>query len=77
MNRVDTDWLTAEQAALELELPLERVQKLYRDVVAGVYGKIAIALYQGADTPMLTVRTLKELAGRLPSPSARHRNSRR
>ncbi len=77
MNRLDTDWLTADQAAIEFELPLEQVLRLYREVVAGKHGKQGVAYYIGADRPMITVRTLKELMGKLPPPTKRHRNSRR
>jgi hypothetical protein len=77
VNRLDTDWLTAIEAASEFGLPIEQARGLYRDAVAGAHGKIAIAYYIGADTPMLTARTLRGLLGKLPAPTSRHRNSMR
>jgi hypothetical protein len=72
---LDTEWLNAEQASFHLGRPLEEMQRLYAAVLAGRYGKVAIN-NNDPTKPSITGRSLLELIGALPPPTARHRSTR-
>ncbi len=69
---LDTEWLSAEQASYHLGRPLEQMQRLYADVVAGRHGKVAVNTNDPLK-PSITGRSLLSLIGALPPPTARHR----
>jgi hypothetical protein len=72
---LDTEWLNAEQAAFHLGRPLEEMQRLYADVRAGRYGKIAVN-DNDPIKPSIAGLSLLDVIGALPPPTARHRNTR-
>lgn len=57
---------TALEASQELEMPIERVKKLYAEIVAE--GKEPVAYYQGPSEPMLSGHTLLRRFAGLPEP---------
>lgn len=67
---LDTTWLDENEAAAALELPLEVVHRYYERMIAE--GKVPVAYYKGAGTPLLNGFALRQLAG-LPEPPPTYR----